>query len=153
MKKSINPETFPLNPDTFRCFGTISKVAEADDSLGLVFGWLMVCQKRDEDGVLKDYEDVHKNVIDPDGMVEALLDYMLNSRTTRAMHKGQPRGEAAFAFPWTEDIAKAYGIEGFPMTGAMFAAKPDAESLEKFRSGEYTGFSIGGVHLETPEPI
>ena len=149
-----NPKEEPLkktmNPETFRCQGEITKV---DDGLGLVFGWLMVCQKRNNDGILKDYNDVHGNIIDPEGMVEALADYMINSRTTKAMHRGGPRGQAVFAFPMTEEIAKAYGFENVPMTGALFAAKPDPESLQKFQDGEYTGFSIGGVHLERPEPI
>jgi hypothetical protein len=138
------------NPETFRCAGKIEKV---DDGLGLVFGWLMICKQRDDAGALQEYVDLHGNAIAEDGMVEALADFMINSRTTKAMHRGQPRGEAVFAFPMTEEIAKVYGFENPPMTGALFAARPDPESLQKFRDGTYTGFSIGGVHLEPPEAI
>jgi hypothetical protein len=52
-----------------------------------------------------------------------------------------------FAFPLTEDIAKAFGLET-KTTGLMIAVKPhDKETLEKFRNKEYTGFSIGGYRI------
>lgn len=146
---------FPVNkvanPESFQCYGEIKKV---DEDLGLVFGYLMICKTRDPDtGSLQEYVDLHGNAITEQGMLSALTDFMLNSRTTKAMHRGGPRGEAVFAFPMTEEIAKAYGFENPPITGALFAARPDPESLAKFASGEYTGFSIGGAHLEPPEPI
>ena len=45
----------------------------------------------------------------------------------------------------TSDIAKALDIE-IEKTGFVVGMKPsDPEILEKFRSGEFTGFSIGGA--------
>jgi hypothetical protein len=138
------------SPDSFRYAGKIEKV---DDGLGLVFGWAMICKRRDENGVLQEYVDLHGNAIDEDGMVESLADFMVKSQEVRAMHRGRPRGTTVFAFPMTEEIAKVYGFENVPMTGALFAARPDPESMQKFLDGSYTGFSIGGVHLEPPDPL
>jgi hypothetical protein len=63
------------------------------------------------------------------------------------MHKGDPIGTMVFAFPLTTDIAKAFDITT-PRTGLMIGMKPSAEVLAKFKSGEYTGFSIGGKRVE-----
>jgi hypothetical protein len=51
------------------------------------------------------------------------------------------------SFPLTAEIAKAMGV-ATKKTGWMIAMAPDAAMLQKFASGEYTGFSIGGEHLE-----
>jgi hypothetical protein len=53
-----------------------------------------------------------------------------------------------FAFPMTTDIAKAFGVET-KTTGLMIGLKPDNNAmLAKFKSGELTGFSIGGFRIE-----
>jgi len=63
------------------------------------------------------------------------------------MHAGEEQGSVVFAWPLTEDIAKAMGIET-QKTGLMIAVKPgNPEILEKFKTGEYSGFSIGGTRL------
>ena len=127
------------------------QIVKVDDSLGLVFGWLMVCKLcKSADDPFVPYTDVQGDAIDEDGMLKAATDFMIKSRATKAMHKGDVNGVAVFAFPLTESIAKQFGIET-NMTGLLFAAKPDAESLAKFKSGEYTGFSIGGVHIDRQE--
>lgn len=136
-------------PPTFRRLsGAITKV---DTDLGLVFGWLMVCQKRDDDGDLVDYFDKQGDHIPHEQMIAKAADFMIDSRATKAMHSGSINGTAVFAFPMTPEIAKAYGIEVGDRTGLMFAAKPDAESLERFRSGDYAGFSIGGAYIDRQE--
>ena len=44
----------------------------------------------------------------------------------------------------TSEIAKAFGIIT-KNTGLMIGIKPaDQKTLEKFKNGTYTGFSIGG---------
>jgi hypothetical protein len=68
---------------------------------------------------------------------------MQKSRMASEMHTGADRGSYVFAFPLTTEIAKALGIET-QKTGLLVAVKPDADMLAKFKSGELTGFSIGG---------
>ena len=127
-----------------------AEVCKVDESLGLVFGWAIVCKKDGED-----YFDLQDDHITEKAMVNASLDFMLNSRMAKDMHtkgeEGELPGSIVFAFPMTTDVAKAFNIET-PCTGLMIAMKPDSEDiLAKFKSGERTGFSIGGKRIEDEE--
>jgi hypothetical protein len=119
-----------------------AEVLKVDESLGLVLGWAIVCKK---DG--KDYFDLQDDHIPEDAMLKASADFMDGARVAKEMHQGDAKGTVLFAFPLTEDIAKAFGLET-KTTGLMIAVKPhDKETLEKFRNKEYTGFSIGGYRI------
>lgn len=118
------------------------KIEKVDDSLGLVFGWGIVCSEK---GV--PYFDTQGDHIPPDAMMKAACDFQLNSRATDDMHDNVAEGTVVFSFPMTADVMKAYGIE-CQREGWMIAAKPGPEILAKFLSGEYTGFSIGGVRIK-----
>lgn len=126
-------------------FQTTATIAKVDEGLGLVFGWAIICK---QDG--KPYFDVQKDHIPEDAMLKAASDFMQNSRIAKEMHVGDSKGTYVFAFPLTTDIAKAMGIETKD-TGLMIAAKFDPEVLAKFKSGEYTGFSIGGERGDDEE--
>ena len=115
---------------------------KVDEGLGLVFGFAIVCKENGEP-----YFDVQQDHIPEDAMLKAAADFMQNSRVASEMHDGSDIGRVVFAFPLTEDIAKSLGINS-PRTGLLIAMKPAADVLEKFISGEYTGFSIGGARLE-----
>jgi hypothetical protein len=126
--------------DTFETTANIMKV---DDSLGLVFGWAIVCKEFGEE-----YFDLHNDHIPEDAMLKAAADFMEKSQVAKEMHDGPAVGQILFAFPLTEDIAKSFGLHT-NRTGLMIAMKPASDDvLEKFRSGEYTGFSIGGSRIE-----
>jgi hypothetical protein len=120
-----------------------AEVLKVDESLGLVLGWAIVCKK---DGA--DYWDLQEDHIPESSMLSAAIDFMQHSRVAKEMHSGESAGSVVFAFPMTEDIAKAFGIET-KTTGLMIAIKPmDGGMLAKFKDGTYTGFSIGGSRLE-----
>lgn len=117
-------------------FETFSKV---DESLGLVFGWAIVSKQNGED-----YWDLQKEHIPEAAMLEAATDFMINSRASKDMHKGKSIGNVVFAFPLTTEIAKSLNIET-KQTGLLIAIKPDSDDiLQKYKTGEYSGFSIGG---------
>lgn len=123
-----------------------AEVLKVDETLGLVLGWAIVCKK---DGC--DYWDLQDDHIPETSMLSAAIDFMQNSRVAKEMHTGEASGSVVFAFPLTEDIAKAFGIET-KTTGLMIAMKPDSDDmLAKFRDGTLTGFSIGGHRLEDEE--
>ncbi|MCH9664659.1 MAG: hypothetical protein K0U41_02285 [Gammaproteobacteria bacterium] len=129
-------------------FEISSKILKVDDSLGLVMGFAIISKIDGED-----YYDRQGDHIPESAMLEAATDFMLNSRMAKDMHKedGQLPGSIVFAFPMTTDIAKAFNIET-NTTGLMIAMQPDdPEVLEKFASGEYTGFSIGGARIKDKE--
>lgn len=122
------------------------QVAKVDEELGLVFGYAIVCK---QDG--QDYFDVQGDHIPEDAMLKAALDFMQNSRVAKEMHQGGQVGDVVFAFPMTTDIASSMGIQ-VSKTGLMIAMKPaDEDVLAKFKSGTYTGFSIGGQRIQDEE--
>lgn len=131
-----NPETFEIR----------SEFLKADENLGLVFGWAMICEIDGEP-----YVDSQNHHIPPEEMLKASLDFALSERVAKDMHAGPQTGVGAFMFPLTEEIKKAFGIK-CDRTGLMWAVKASPRTIEKFKSGEYTGFSIGGRH-GTLEPM
>lgn len=119
----------------------VSDVCKVDGSLGLVFGYAMVCKIDGEP-----HFDLQGHHIPEETMLKTLTKFMENSNIAKEMHTGEQVGKYLFAFPMTTDIAKALDIQ-VKQTGALIAMKPDNQStLEKFKSGEFTGFSIGGVN-------
>ena len=130
-----------------------ARVVKVDKSLGLVFGWAIVCKANG-----KDYYDLN---IDHDGervpehipesaMLKAASDFMEHHRVAKEMHGGDQQGTVVFAFPLTTEIAKALGIET-KTTGLLIAMKPGPVMLAKFASGELKGFSIGGSRVKARE--
>jgi len=126
-------------------FRSTAKVIKVDESLGLVLGWGVVCKEGGQE-----YFDVQGDHIEEDALVEAAAEFMEHSRVAKEMHAGSERGNVVFAFPLTTEIAKSFGIQT-QTTGLMIGMRPDPEMLEKFRSGELRGFSIGGIRLEDEE--
>jgi len=126
-------------------FKKYTEVKKVDEELGLVFGWAIICKEEGEP-----YFDLQGDHITEDAMFQAATDFMEHSRVMNEMHEGGDAGKFVFAFPMTEEVQKAFGIE-CDKTGLLVAAKPDPETLEKFKSGELTGFSIEGVRGEDEE--
>jgi len=114
-------------------------VLKVDDEQGLVYGWAYVST---EDGEL--LVDTQGDSIEPIEMEKMATDFMLNSRDAKVMHKGDNVGTFVHSFPLTNDIMKAFDIYS-DREGWLVAMKPDnPEVLKAYKSGEYTGFSIGG---------
>lgn len=123
--------------------GEILKVA---GELGIVYGFAIVSTIKGEP-----YYDLHGDHIPEDAMMKAAAAFMSESRTGKEMHSGDRIADILFAFPLTADVAKGLGIET-EKTGLLIGFKPhDPAVLDKFRSGEYTGFSIGGYRGEDEE--
>ena len=130
-----------------------ARIVKVDESLGLVFGYAIVCKIDGEP-----YYDLN---IDPDGervpehipedaMLKAALGLAEVGAPGNEMHRGPDSGQYPFLFPLTTDIAKALGLEA-KQTGLLVAYKPTPEVLEKYKKGEYTGFSIEGRRVAMTE--
>lgn len=118
------------------------KVAKVDDTLGLVFGWAIVCTEGGEP-----YVDLHNDYIPDHAMLKASTKFAKGLRIGGDMHACED-GVIVHTMPLTADIAKAFGIE-CDKTGLMIALEPaDIETLKKFSTGERTGFSIGGTRIK-----
>ena len=128
----------------FEIRGTVAKV---DPKLGLVFGFGAVSTKDGEP-----YYDLHGEHLSEDELLKSMLDFVENWQIVAEEH-GDPGEElistVPFVFPLLSDVAKALDIET-PRTGALVGFKPNAECLQKFAAGVYTGFSIGGVARRRP---
>lgn len=128
------------------------RIAKVDESLGLVFGWAIVCKVNGED-----YYDLNidrstgervPEHIPEDAMTKAALGLMEEGAPGNEMHAGPDSGHYPFLFPLTTDIAKAMGIQT-EKTGLMCAYKPEPKVLAKFVDGTYTGFSIEGARIKS----
>ena len=120
------------------------EVLKVDESLGLVFGFAIVCEK---DGT--PYYDLQGDHVSESEMLKASLDFMENSQVVDEMHDQDDKGTVVFAFPLASDIAKALKVQT-DRTGLLIGIKPNADILAKYKSGEYKGFSIGGTAVRTP---
>jgi hypothetical protein len=68
------------------------------------------------------------------------------------MHAGPDRGDFPFVMPMTTELFKGlFGDIEPPKTGLIVGYRPPADVLAKFRSGEYSGFSIEGSRLDYTE--
>jgi len=107
----------------------------------LVFGWGQVCTKNGEL-----YFDTDNQAFPEDVTLKGWTDFMRgDTRTHKAMHAGAEVGQVVYACPMLSDIAKSLGFENLPQTGILVGVYvADPTTLQKFASGEYTGFSIGG---------
>lgn len=122
-----------------------AQVAKVDEELGLVMGWAITSTIKGEPHI-----DSQGDFIPDDSMLKAAVDFAESSRVVKEMHQGEEVTKTVFLWPMTSEVAKTFGIET-ETTGLMIAIRPPEEMLEKFKSGEYTGFSIGGVRLEDEE--
>ena len=139
-------ELFLLKTEDESSSEVYAQVIKVDEELGLVFGWSIVCTIDDEE-----YFDVQGDAVPEQSMLKHSMEFMLVDRTQGDMHAKTDDGEVVekgtvvFCFPLTREVAKAFGIET-RVTGLMVAIKPsDPEILQKFKDGDYTGFSIGGT--------
>jgi hypothetical protein len=116
-----------------------AKVLKMDDEQKIVWGWAYVST---EDGQL--LVDTQGDSIEPVEMEKMANDFMTNARNAKVMHEGEDVGVFIHSFPLTNELMKAFDIlsdrEGWIV--GMLVEKD--QIWKKYKSGEYTGFSIGG---------
>lgn len=131
-----------------------AEVKKVDEELGIVFGWAIISNIEG-----KPYVDTQGDHIPENAMLKAAARFMEGSRVAGNMHRQispigdrvERIGTVIFSFPLTTEISKKMGIKT-KQTGLMLGMKVDSAAiLEKFKSGEYTGFSIGGRRIKDKE--
>lgn len=148
--KNLEPVMNTMKRDGQPKFSAIAKV---DEGLGLVFGWAIVCKVNGEP-----YFDTQGDHVPEDVMLRESLRYMKGARVAGKMHEQDGEngavcyGQVPFAWPATEEVQDAFG-ESATITGLKIGMLPDdPEMIAKFKSGEFTGFSIGGFRV-VDEPV
>lgn len=124
------------------------QILKVSEELGLIFGWAAICTK---DGA--EFWDSDNEHYPEDAMLRDATEFA-KVRVACTMHQrtggGEPvqSGGIVHMFPMTGEIAKALDIQT-NITGLLIAMQPDnKDDLEKAKSGEYTGFSIGGEIID-----
>ena len=130
--------------DEFNLKVTIAKAYEQ----GLVSGWANVARNADGSVPL----DWQGDVIRPEVLEKAAVDFMLNYRTSGEMHRGESKGIVVESIVMTKDKQAAMGIpEGIVPEGWFITVKiEDPEVFEKVKSGKYRMFSIQGRGKRVP---
>lgn len=132
------------------------KILKVSDELGLVFGWAMIATDQTIDGDDKRYFDKHGDHIPMNAQINAMCKFMMDARVGKGMHQGDDIADVLFAMPIDQDFLDGFGLQFSDIAkakeGMAIAWKPrNRADLEKFKSGEWTGFSIGGGYIETEE--
>lgn len=128
-------------------------ILKVSDELGLIFGFAAICKVDGED-----FWDSDNEHYPEESMLRDSTEFAKSSRTACDMHAREgdgiepvSAGGIVHTFPLTTEIAKALEIQT-RRTGLLIAMAPDDPAvLEKARSGEYTGFSIGGSVVEAED--
>lgn len=116
-------------------------VIKVDAERRLVFGWAQVCTKNGAE-----YFDTDNQHIPESVTLDAWADFMRNGRVNKAMHSGDQVGDVAFAFPAYDDIFKSLGLQIGDQSGIIVGVYvQDDDVLNKYHTGVYKGFSVGGA--------
>lgn len=123
------------------------QISKAQDQ-GLVSGWANVA--RNADGTIP--LDWQGDVIRPEVLEKAAVDFMINYRTSGEMHRGDSKGVVVESIVMTKEKQAAMGIpEGIVPEGWFITVKiEDPDVFEKVKSGKYKMFSIQGRGKRIP---
>ncbi len=121
---------------------TTFKVAKANDSEGLVSGWANVAVNADGSLPL-DWQD---DIIRPETLEKAAINFMMDYRGSGAMHEGDSKGIVVESIVFTKEKQAAIGIpEGVIPEGWFITVKIlDPVVFEQVKNGTFKMFSIQG---------
>lgn len=121
---------------------TTFKVAKANDSEGLVSGWANVAVNADGSLPL-DWQD---DIIRPETLEKAAINFMMDYRGSGAMHEGDSKGIVVESIVFTKEKQAAIGIpEGTIPEGWFITVKIlDPVVFEQVKNGTFKMFSIQG---------
>lgn len=119
----------------------IYKVHSEDQQL--VSGWANVALDANGEAPL-DWQD---DVISPETLEKAAMQFMMDYRGSGEMHKGNSKGTVVESIVFTKEKQKAIGIpDGVVPEGWFITVKVhDPETFAKVKEGKYRMFSIQGT--------
>lgn len=118
-------------------------IAKSNDELGLVSGWANVSVNANG-SIPMDWQD---DVIPPDVLEKAAINFMKDFRESGVMHKGVSQGCVVESIVFTKDKQAALGIpEGCVPEGWFITVQiTDPELRKAVKAGKYRMFSIQGL--------
>ena len=118
------------------------EVYKARDDAQLVSGWANVALDKNGNAPI-DWQD---DVIAPDTLEKAAVQFMLDYRGSGEMHRGNSKGTVVESIVLTKEKQRAIGIpEGVVPEGWFITVKVhDPEVFAKVKNGTYRMFSIQG---------
>jgi hypothetical protein len=130
-------------------------ILKASASERMVYGWASVISKG---GVA--VRDTQGDVIEPDELVKATTDFMLDVRHGAEMHKRNERNEfvpeehsigaVVHSFPLTAELMKGLGISSDREGWIVGMKVRDDRVWKRVEKGELRAFSIGGAGVRVP---
>lgn len=125
------------------CLSVGFDVYKARDDEQLVSGWANVAIDKNGDAPL-DWQD---DVIAPETLEKAAINFMMDYRESGEMHKGASKGTVVESIVFTKEKQRAIGIpEGAVPEGWFITVKVhDPEVFAKVKDGTYRMFSIQGT--------
>lgn len=125
------------------CLSVGFDVYKAREDQQLVSGWANVALDKSGEAPL-DWQD---DVITPETLEKAAINFMLEYRDSGEMHKGESKGTVVESIVLTKEKQAAIGIpEGTVPEGWFITVKVhDPEVFAKVKDGTYRMFSIQGT--------
>lgn len=123
-------------------FSTEFRVTKSNDNEGLVSGWANVAINADG-SIPLDWQD---DIIRPETLEKAAINFMMDYRGSGAMHEGTSKGVVVESIVFTKEKQTAIGIpEGYIPEGWFITVKVlDPEIFEQVKNGTFKMFSIQG---------
>lgn len=116
-----------------------AEVKKLDEEQRVVWGWASVIEEGGQVVI-----DKQGDVIDEAELVAAAHGFMRDARLAKAMHDGDGIGEVVESVVLTKGLQQALGIDLGKVGWLIGMHVADDAAWQSFRSGEFTGFSIGG---------
>lgn len=134
-------EEIPVDESIY--IGVDFELYKAREDEGLVSGWANVAIDKNGN-VPIDWQD---DIIEPDVLEKAAINFMMDYRGSGEMHKGNSKGTVVESIVFTKEKQQAIGIpEGIVPEGWFITVKVhDPEVFAKVKDGTYRMFSIQGT--------
>lgn len=135
-------ECYPIDDDSVY-LSVGFEISKAREDEQLVSGWANVAIDKDGNAPI-DWQD---DVIAPETLEKAAINFMLDYRGSGEMHKGNSKGTVVESIVLTKEKQRAMGIpEGTVPEGWFITVKVhDPEVFAKVKDGTYRMFSIQGT--------
>lgn len=136
-------EEVPFDGDIYLDVDVGFDISKAREDEQLVSGWANVAINKDG-SVPLDWQD---DVIAPETLEKAAINFMMDYRGSGEMHEGDSKGSVVESIVFTKEKQAAIGIpEGVVPEGWFITVKVhDPEVFAKVKNGTYRMFSIQGT--------